>query len=618
MANLQDQLQALVDPPEAPGFDATVPSGSFSLVPRAPYLQTGLDGVHIRPDAAVLAFHAPRLDEPAPAPVLGEFNFLKAPPSLGRIFVEVTGPGGEIHHPTLDGFEAVNTAPGGFGPASGRISEATYKRHRDVYRQDARFVVYREANARCLNAGRIDAPVVSGGAVQISSRGHSIRAEREMEPVLYQSTDMGNAKVFQKPSTKWTTETSVMGLTGTEASLQFTRPKTTNGEVDGGTEIILPFWRQDVTRIAFRLQISPTSGTGALVRVLTSTANSLDTAPALGSQVENWFAQPGTSGGFTSLDVDLDLTLASELLSFPNAIGDNRGDPADTGIGYVYPDMVIIHVGDDELLSGTALTRFTQVTMSDVRINGVPAGDRFSPTELVLDIAGRMGMRLTDLEPSGYNILPYTIDDGGTYADPLDYAALIMGWRWLIRDTGHRALMEFGPWSTRTWQLASPWARLDVTGAEIYNAIRVPYRWADGDTTASHRVRADPDPLDHRSYFGKLALDQPAMNSENAEVLGQAVLRQLGRVRHAAQASVGEILGPNGHVSGHELDAGDVLDARPRGGPGGLTIIEKRFGYDHVDIQCGFDASAGSTLTGLPVLDRLLARRSKRLERRGR
>jgi hypothetical protein len=625
MTNLQDRIQALED--TAPGADITAPSGRLSLVAPPPTVTTGPEAVTVLIDPGILTIGARSLLEPSTSTLAAAFTFLKAPGKLGRIFAEVIGPGGDIHHPTLEGLDGTDSAPGGFGPCSGRISERVYEAHRDVYRQDAKLVVYLESDGTCLHGGRISTPAVAGGAVTIASRGHAARAEKLTEPILYSTEDMSVWKPLVSEDDAldprpWTVEAQNFGFSSGEVTnLSFRGPS--NG--DGSAIAWLP--GKDPARLTGKIEIGSIPPTnGALVEIQTRRVGfSFDTSingetPDWGPNIINWVATLGPSvDGTTVLPFDIDLTIDFGALSDPNIAPDNRGPGANAG--WVYPDLIQIVCSEDPLIGSP--DPITNVDIVDLVIYGAAGptnfGDRtMSPTELVLDIGGRMGLRLIDVQPHAGNILPYSLEGGMPYADALDWASVLTGWRWRILDTGHRAILEFGPWKETVWQVASPWAKLDVVGMDRFNRARIPFNYKDGLTVGNQLVRADPDPLDHRSYYGLLSLDSPTMNSEAAETLGVQVLKELSRERFAAQFSVGEIVGAQGPCSGHKLMAGDTLDGSPRGAPGGMKIVSKHWGYSFCEGQAGFDSSAGSSMSGIPALDRMLARRTQRLTRNGR
>lgn len=626
MTNLQDRIRGLTDPPASGGeVDLTMPTGSMTLTARVPVLVTESEPVYIRPDPFILTFDALLLAAPEAPSVVGAFNFLKAPPSLGRIFAEVIGPGGDIHHPTLEGLVAEETAPGGFGPASGRISERVFKAHPDVYRQDAKLVLYLESDGTCLHGGRIVQPDVAGGAVTIASKGHAARAEKQMEPVLYSSEDASKWTMQQEFGDEaasdtvnpWRFDVRQHALDSEISHLSFAGPA-----AQGSAKAVAWWPGQDLARLTFKAQVGAIeAGNGAYIEVRSYSvgwsyfAETDGEVPELGVGVLNWYGTLGPTGGETIIHVDIDLTLQYGALGDPNVNGDNRADPSVAFPGIVYPDLITIEVTNDEAI--VSPNENIQVDLIDVRTYGAATGTafgrrRFSTSELVLDLCGRMGIRVFDLEASGFNILPYEIEDGMPYADGFDFADLLSGNRTLFRDTGHKAFVEHGPWNTRTWEIASPWAQLDVVGAPRYNRVRVPFTYKDGQTVGSKLAKADPDLLDHRSYFGRVGLASPARNNEAAEALGAQLATQLSTVRHSAQFSIGEVIGPSGPTSGHHVFAGDTLDGSPRGAPNGLRVTTLRRGYDFVEGTCGSDFSAGSQVTGVPALDRMLARREKR------
>lgn len=621
-SNLQDRIRALTDAPSS-AADIVPPAAHRHRSPPQPAIATEPRAVHIRTLPGSITFAARRPALPAPVSVVGSFNFLKPPPALGQLFVEVIGPGGDIHHPTLDGMVARESAPGGFQSMEGRISERVFAAHPDVYRQDATMRLLREQNARCLHGGRLNAPDRSGGAVQLATRGHAQRAELDViEPILYESQDMSIWRETA-PDTddtvqdRWTMRPrEINRFRGEVEALSFEGPGS-----EGGVSAMAWLPGRDLARVAFKAQVGSVSSRNGVYLIVTSgkLPFSYDEGvdgdtPDLQFNWVNWEGAIGaTPGDFVnSFDIDLSVFFTPGD-DGAGGYGDNRGAPSQAAESF--PDFVSLELGPDPDLGDPFPRVFCDLI--DVRLYGAGGplnyGDRtMSPSELVIDLFGRMGIRVFDVEPSGFNILPYELAPGSTFADGLDFASLLTNRPWVIRDTGHRAFGRMAPWNETTWEVASPWARLDTTGVNRYNAIRIPFTYKDHQTIGSHNVRADPDFLDHRSFFGLLGLDHPARSSERAEELGQSVLEFFATPQVGAIFDIGEVIGPQGLTSGQEVFAGHTLDGRPSDRPGGLHVVSLERGYDFVRGQCGFDTSSGAS-TGHPALDRMLARRAKRM-----
>jgi hypothetical protein len=521
---------------------------------------------------------------------------IRAPRKAGRIFHEIEYRG-DTYHPNIAAFQAEEEAPGGFGPATGRVSERIYRAHRDVFRPGSQWLVYHE-DGTCLHQGRLLQPDTSDGEVQLTDRGAASLAEREVGPILYQRILGDEAMVFGGHPRWWSVRTDLGHQSA--AMLVFER-QDSDPDADDGAWAIIPFFGRELAHMRFQIRGSRTNAyisvfvgrKGNTLRVeRPGDINLLDL-----DQV--WTANIPVDGWLEQIQLDLTLLEDDPLPQNPT---DNYDNP---DIVSVYPDCIAINVGD----YATASTA-KSVELVDIEINGAALGRRrhFSAHDLVADIAALIGIRYTAIEGGSFGILPYELPPGTPASEPLDWASLLTGKRSRIRHNGNRAVLEFGSYDEHTWGLASPWAPFDAIPQERYDAVSVPFYYGGSQLDDQVIAKLEDSPLDRRNIFWGLTLSDPAHNRDKAQDLGALIAEEMVRKRNAGSFAAAEVIGPDGEpTTAHHVNAGDTLYPMRPYEPGRLRISHLTRFDDHVE---------GTFDGGNHALDRMLARREKKMSRR--
>jgi len=597
------------------------PSGEITVSAPTPSIGAALL-IDIPTGRLTISGSADITPEPeAPGPLIGMPVLIREAGKLGRVCHEITSRDGHVFWPTFGDWEANEEAPGGMTSASALLSERAYRAHPEVFRYGSTWRSFLETDGTCLWAGRVLEPEVSG-AVRISGRGPASRADREVDELLYQTYDLSRWTSLQMQHQGWTVKIG-RGLSDNDPDT----PVTVSGimfdkddpERRGGSGVQFSSPDAELTRLAFSLLAGGDASSNCEIRVLASTDSEtvfigghITAGPPTYDIWERTFAQedplPGIilSGASSTLDltatnpekINLDLTV------------DVNGDPipgAVKTIAIIVTDRIIRGLLPDYPAPGRVTAASgSSVVFTKVRVNGIAPDDKFTASELALDIAGRIGLPHYDIDTNAHNVLPYELQ-GGTFGEALDYAALISGWRWLILHTGWRAYLDFGPYRKRQWVLTDPHARFEPVPQERFNMVQVPYKDPDTKTPRLVTLRADPDPLpDVRSRYPRIEDLGPVHGSDAAEELGYRLLEVLAKRRWSGESQLSEVIDEDGNRrSAHHLRAGDRLQSRVDDDPhakmriGSLTRTA-----ESVTVQ--FDGE-------LRALDRILARRQRRL-----
>jgi hypothetical protein len=635
--SVSGELQ-LVAPP--PGVQASsnvlidAVSGELQFVAPAPEVQTAPD---IFIDAvsgelqllggvpAVLAPTPVLIDAPAGfliiegSPPIAPLRSFPGPtrirrlPAIGSVIHEFVSRDGRAVRTRLGDWEAEEEAPGGYGPASGVISEALFNRHPEVFRFGTDWRTYHESDGECVWGGTLLEPLVSG-SVLLAGRGRGSKAERDGEDLLYQTYDLDvwNVASFSE-NINWEANVGrTVGLLdgeddSSQLGIHFRRLETDGEEGPGYAAVSAAFHGHDLRRLAFNFSTGDNAANFSTTRVLVledpHLGGSFSSLPTASSLV--WLRTIGN-------DVDLEMDWVTEGPTFERVVIDLHGPSPGEPHGKI--QALIIAGGDLNLHSEpdpvNIFSGLAGIHVSRVRVNEIAPGDFYSASDLVRDIAGRLGVPAVDVDLSSVNVLPYWLKDGAPYAEALDHAAVLAGWRWLVLDTGTRAYLDFGPYSKRRWRVDDRTADMSPEPGEIFNVVRVPALFNDNVTEHHVTVRANPDPLpDARNVYGRLDVVRAFHNEDYAREFGERVLSQVSKRRWGGTGELVEVMDSNGQrTSAHRIHAGDTIDGRiPQTDElASLRVGHLRRSAERVSVT--FDPQ-------IRALDRLLARRERRAAR---
>lgn len=276
-------------------------------------------------------------------------------------------------------------------------------------------------------------------------------------------------------------------------------------------------------------------------------------------------------------------------------------------VNYIRIDAGIGHFGQD---SGGSLTfadapgTAVDITLSDIRVNGIAQGDHMSAGEIARDICTRLGLPTPYVDGGGWNVLPYVVDNQ-TAGDVLTYLATISNRRFRFLDSGARPYLEFGHYGDHRYTIADERQPVHPLPLERYDRVTVPVQ-VHGVDTVPVRAHLYPSPLPRRHDYGRIELDQAFRSTDPAERFAEDLLDHLSTQRFGGDAELVEVTDENGtRRSARVLHAGDVLrHAATDSNHMRISSITRSNGA--VNVQFG-DIP--------PIVERANDRRSKHLER---
>jgi hypothetical protein len=151
--------------------------------------------------------------------------------------------------------------------------------------------------------------------------------------------------------------------------------------------------------------------------------------------------------------------------------------------------------------------------------------DSLTTSDLVRDVAARLGWDPSGVRSSGLDVMPLDIS-GGSWSDAaLDYAATLDDWFWrVLENRGQGPFLEYGPWEREWVVYLQAGNTADLTPTEIFNRVLV---WWTDDAGAAHSVEqvASPDPLAAFGITNTFEYELP--DGRNASTLADTVASTL-------------------------------------------------------------------------------------------
>lgn len=502
---------------------------------------------------------------------------------LAPVTHQIVAPDGSSDSPILGDWEANEDDAGGFKGASARISAEVVLLHPDVYRAGAVWRSFCAECGECLWGGELQEPAIEGGMAQLTGLGWGdLYPERSTGYVLYQTRDYSAWNIDDRANRNGTPATNSyqnwsMGIEQNRyiadpaGNLNFHREK---GAAAKSSGISAQFWarRQELSRMAFTLTwTAETAGSEAEILIEGGDDNS------------SWLHLAATTltGASGSTDYDLDLT-------------------TDTGGTRRKPEWIAVTVRDRTTAFATAF----EVSLISLRVNAAASGDEFTASALVRDVLGRIGVSDAHVARSEVNVLPYELR--GTAGDALDYAALLAGFRGVFRDTGMRPAYDFDRYDSARYTLADP--RLPFAPIALPRYDRATVVWHDTgkpNRRTQEKVRLDPSPLSEPSDYGRIEVPMFSPDETRAFEIAERLLERLAAEQWGGDAELVSVMDATGAAHSHP-HAGDVVDQAPTG------ITGLRIGELHRS-----EESVRARFTDVvSIVERMIARRSKRIERR--
>lgn len=198
------------------------------------------------------------------------------------------------------------------------------------------------------------------------------------------------------------------------------------------------------------------------------------------------------------------------------------------------------------------------VHYTNLKIYGIAQAPTYTPSQAVRDVCSRLGISTEFVQESGGNILPMP-SVLMTPRQVLDYAAMVMDWRWVIWDTGFGPVMDFGPWTTRRWRLLDPQKQFHPIALPRYRWVEAEYQWTSSITQTVRVASTDPTlPRENQDTYRIRTVMQ---NRDAALAACQQLIGYFSKPRQGGTARVFTVESAFGFEvpSGYVL-AGDVVD----------------------------------------------------------
>lgn len=486
----------------------------------------------------------------------------------------IVGPDGQSTHtpPFIGDFEATESASCGGDSLKGVIDEATYLKHPDVYRFGAQWFVYSGETADPDAWGRLTQPVISGGLVELSARGPAQLAEREVRSRLYQDRGFSEWSPADADPHEYSMHKKI-DVDLAPGRAKFKPQKDVN--YNGGEQAGVIRWQpgEALTRIAFRIRKSEDDGGWELVLHGANTHENGEGAAL--TEITTWSLGAVNPDG---TDIEYGISGNYDLLRLGlRKIGaQTQADPP----------------------------RFWVTKM---RVNGVADGDFYDAADVVRDLCALLGWSDAEVDDTGINILPFRID-GESLRDVFDYCALISGYRAVARRLPARIVMDFGPWTRNVYSVLDPHQPRNLQAQTPYNRMEIVFTVAGSETVQSLMVEAEPDPLTYPSRTPEpLEIPYPVPNKEFARDIGQRIIDAFANPTPTGDFQITEVTDSNGiRRPAHVVRGGDSLYYPEVGKAIKIADLSKST----------TPIVSGQFVVGLPLAERVQARRQKRLERR--
>ena len=251
------------------------------------------------------------------------------------------------------------------------------------------------------------------------------------------------------------------------------------------------------------------------------------------------------------------------------------------------------------------------VTARKMKVYGLTNDDTFSASDVVLNVAGLVGLATDNVTTNLLPVLP--LDWTEDLAGLLTYMAELTDWRWMARHDG----ITFGPWG-RIWE-GSTIAGVTPSWepAERANVFVQPYLRLNGNLTEA-TATADPNPFpgEERSVYGDVLADRQT-NGDLALAIATERVAWEASHRIDGQAALERVFFRGSQRSPYEVDAGDqilITDLAPALGVQRITAVTYKPDED-VTIQVGDEFN---TTALLKELDEDRPRRSRAAKKKKR
>lgn len=376
------------------------------------------------------------------------------------------------------------------------------------------------SDGEVIYAGRVVAPPKRiRGVAYVEAVGEAMRAAKSGGGELVQSQDLNDWKMEAGAGG------GAMRPEVAHGVMLFAMAKGTSIAASSEEGLVFIAENNYVTRVAFSPNFAGTAGDMGNIKLR---------------------VYAGTSASMAQVGADLSTTVTTDQ-AFDISTGGDRVAIRlrNTGAGVITP------------------TTNNFYWLENVRVNGNYVGDVIPTSDVISQVATRLGYDTTD-----------SITPGVVPANPLYFHgpndqlfSFLANWdlyRWLVTDNrrGLGPVLEYGPYGPTFTAYLSDGALEDLDPLEIFNVARVEYTLQDKELQ-TRWIEADPDPLANTGVRNEIGIRLPELQVDegNAQTLGTRALEYYGTQRVRGSVPLGSVVDENGAlVSPRHVRAGCLLN----------------------------------------------------------
>ncbi len=486
------------------------------------------------------------------------------PPPLPAVR-HVIRSGSGVAYPQVSAWTAEETAPGGYGPATGTMALAELHAAPHLFGVGATWQMW--AGSELLWEGILLDPIIDGSDARLVGRGWGQIADREVQRILYLSENYsdwvpGDGDPFNYAAAEsWT-------VSAEGGRLQFVGRK--GDDVAEG----------DKGSLAFMAEGS----------AVTSIAGTID-------------ANTAADNGNQKLRVGA-ADFPATIVQAGGDIDPTDGATFDRSFDGAEKDVAQIRI--ERVGGGDTFANTVKVAIRDLRVRGVATDDEMASSEVVADVFDRLGVQAQFIDSSGDDAMPLDFK-GGTLGDVLDHCSLLTGTPWRIVGSGAERVGTFR--RGETWATFTADGSTDLLPVQRYNRVTVRFKSVTGRT---RQVTATPDDLGADDPYRAtgaifnyaLEVDQAHPSSDKMQALAERLLADLIVERYTGSLDRAWLADPSGALRhAYAIAAGDKVRIGDALGEQAVTVTVATKTSSPDGVRLGLAAN-------VPEVDRYEARRA--------
>jgi len=241
----------------------------------------------------------------------------------------------------------------------------------------------------------------------------------------------------------------------------------------------------------------------------------------------------------------------------------------------------------------------------DVRVDAI-GDDDTTASDVIRDLLARAGISDALVEDTSESVMPLDVSTS-TYGEPADLMALYADKAWGIVANGFAVVGVFRDFSDQTWTALDPEDPRDPVSQKQFSRVLVPFRYAGGHAEGLAEGIADPNPLGTQVTAPPISLQNEPADDTLALAVAQRMADYLVQPRTGGTRQFSFVADPNGlRVHHHKFPAAARMS---------LPVEDQTLRADVVERSD--QSSTVHYAENVPIVERVNARRQRRLELRG-